>query len=321
MGVEYDAKGRIVAYWIRQTHPNDSKALNFKYDRLPASRVLHVLEKWFAGKSRGYPWFTRTLNRIKDGKDLGEATIIAAQVEACFAAFVHTSDPVGAAAAAATGTTASNARLQEVRPGGIHYLGHNESVEFGNPTRPGSTFAPFMEWNDRNKAAGMNIPYEMLAKNWGGLSFSGGRLALTDSRLFVDSQQKLLAEKLLAPIWHRIVEESVIVGAVDIPPRLYQRIPWAFRAHEWGSPAWPYALTPREEIDAAIAEVEANITTKQKVIAKRGGWWREVFAQRAIEREEERRLKIQPGSAEAEVEQELLEARNAEQEMGQEAAV
>ncbi len=321
MGVEYDARGRVVAYWIRQTHPGDAKELNFKYDRLPASRVLHTLEKWFAGQSRGYPWLTRTLNRIKDGKDLGEATIIAAQVEACFAAFVHTSDPVGAAQAAGTGTSSSGNRLQEVRPGAIHYLGHNESVEFGSPSRPGTTFAPFMEWNDRNKAAGMNFPYEMLAKNWVGLSFAAGRLALTDVRLFVESQQKLLCERILCPIWHRMVEEAVIVGAVDIPPLLYQRMPYVFRAHEWGPPAWPYALTPREEIDADIAAIEANITTKQKVIAKRGGWYREVFAQRAIEREEERRLKIQPGSAEAEVEKELLEARDAEKEMKQEAAV
>lgn len=104
MGIEYDAKGRIVAYYVRRTHPGDTKKLDFTYDRIDASRVLHVFEKWFAGQSRGYPWLTRTLNRIKDRKDLGEATIIAAQVEACFAVFITGASPYGDAVAATTST-------------------------------------------------------------------------------------------------------------------------------------------------------------------------------------------------------------------------
>lgn len=321
MGIEYDAKGRIVAYYIRRTHPGDTKVVNFEYDRVDAERVLHVYEKWFAGQSRGYPWLKRSINRIKDGKDLGEATIIAAQVEACHAAFVKGSSPYDAATSAAAGTTAAGQRYQEIRPGGIHYLGPGEEITFGTPSRPGNTFGPFMEWNDRQKAAGMNFPYEMLGKNWGGLSFAAGRLVLAEARLFTEAQQKLLIESWLCAIWGRMVEEAVIVGAVDIPPRLYSRMPWVFKAHQWGPPAWPYALTPREEIDAAIAAVENNLDTKQRVISRAGGWWREVFAQRAIEREEERTQKIQPGSAQAEVEAAATkEAQDAKQEMAQEAA-
>lgn len=323
MGIEYDAKGRIVAYHIRKTHPQDPKNVNYSYDRVPADRVLHVFEKWFAAQSRGYPWLTRTLNRIKDGKDLGEATIIAAQVEACYAAFVEGS-PMGQAVANSNGSNTAGQRFQEVRPGAIHYLNPGEKITFGTPSRPGNTFGPFMEWNDRQKAAGMNFPFEMLAKNWGGLSFAAGRLVLAEARLMCEAQQKKLDEEWLRCIWNRMVEEAVIVGAVDIPMRLYQRMPWAIQAHEWGPPAWPYALTPREEIDAAITEVENNITTKQKVIAKRGGWWREVFAQRAIERAEERRLEIQPNAATEDIKADAaikIDAETADDEMAQEAAV
>jgi lambda family phage portal protein len=324
MGIEYDAKGRIVAYYIRRTHPGDTKNVNFQYDRITADRVIHLYEKWFAGQSRGYPWLTRNLTRIKDGKDLGEATIIAAQVEACSAAFVKGSNPYESAVANSSSVTATGQRLQEIRPGAIHYLNAGEEVSFSSPSRPGNTFAPFMEWNDRQKAAGMNFPYEMLGKNWVGLSFAAGRLVLAECRLTVESQQKLITECLLGPIWHRMVEEAVIVGAVDIPPRLYQRMPWAFKAHEWGPPAWPYALTPREEVEATILEVENNFTTKQKVISKRGNWWREVFAQRKIERDEERAMNIQPGVAKEEAKQAAAQAvdpQNADDEMAKEAAV
>jgi capsid protein len=251
--------------------------------------------------------------------------LIAAQVEACHAAFVKT---VGGAQAAAVGAaggyTTDGNRYQEIRPGGIHYLNPEEEISFGSPSRPGATFAPFMEWNGRNIAAAMNFPYEMLCKNWGGLSFAAGRLVLAEARQFTKSQQKLLNEAWLSPIWARMVEEAVITGAVDIPPRLYQRMPWAFHAHQWGPPAWPFALTPREEIEARLAAIEGNLDTKQNAISELGGWWREVFKQRAIEREQERELQIQPGGAKAEADAEarkMLEPQDGEEELAQEAAV
>jgi hypothetical protein len=60
----------------------------------------------------------------------------------------------------------------------------------------------------------MNYPYEMLVKNWNGSHFAGGRLALTEGRLFVQSAQQLLIECWLCKIWDRLVYESVLVGAV-----------------------------------------------------------------------------------------------------------
>lgn len=322
MGIEYDAKGRIVAYYIRKTHPGDPKTYDQSYDRVPADRVIHVFEKWFAGQSRGLPWMTRALNRIKDGKDLGEATIIAAQVEACFAVFIESNNPYGDASAQATLTTASGHRVNELMPGGIHYHGKDQKVTFAQPSRPGNGFEPFMEWNDRQKAAAMNFPYEMLAKNWGGLSFAAGRLSLADARLFVRAQQKLLTEAWLHVIWNRMVEEAVILGAVDIPPRLYSQMPWWFQMHEWGPPAWPYALTPGEEIKAAVLAIDNNLDTKQRYISETGAWFKDVFKQRAIERQMERDGNIQPPSAEVEVQAEAAKAiaENAEQEIEQEAA-
>ena len=306
MGIEYDAQGRITHYYIRRTHPGDTKHFNFEYDRIEASRVLHIFERWFPGQSRGYPWMTRILNRIKDAKDLGEATIIAAQVEACYAAFVKGGNPYDAATANSAGTTTAGNRFQEVRPGGIHYLNTGEEVTFGSPSRPGNTFAPFMDWNGRKEAAGLNWSFEMLAKDWRGMSFAGGRLTLAEQRMVVESLQKLLVERMLTPIWNRMVEEAVIVGAVDIPPRLYQRMPWVFQAHEWGPPAWPFALTPREEVESTVTAIENNLMTKKRAVSRLGGWLSEVFKQRAIERDEERTLGIQPGSAQEEVKAEAM---------------
>ena len=297
LGVEYDATGKIVAYHILDAHPGDTIDVKRTWTRYPADRVLHVFEPWFAGQSRAFPWLTRAINRAKDAKDLDEAAIIAAQVEACYAAFVTSGVSGYDAAEAAATSTVNGRRIEDIRPGTVRYLDRGESVHFGTPTRSAG-YGPIQEWNYRRAAAGMNFPYEMLAKNWAGLSFAGGRLSLTDAKLFVKAQQKLLREAWLAAIWNRMVEESVIVGAVSIPPRLYSRAPWWFQKHEWGDPAWPYALTPGEEIDAAVTSIDNNLRSKASVVAEFGGNWEEVAEARRKERAMERDFEIEPITAE-----------------------
>lgn len=295
MGVEKDASGRIVAYWIRKTHPGDTLELSLEYDRVPARRVLHVFERWFAGQTRALPWLCRTLNRIKDCKDLDEAEVIAAQVQACFAVFIKTPiNPTNAAAAAATGTTSAGQRIQDIRPGAAHYVGYGEEVDFATPSRPGGTFAPFQEWNYRRIAAALNVPYEMLVKNWAGVSFAGGRLILSGFKLDTKSRQKLLVEQFLTPVWNRLVDEAVMTGACSIEPRFWVNRPWIYQDHSWTAPAWPYAITPGEEVKANIAAVDSNQRTLASVVAETGEDLEEVLEQRKREMELQRGYDILP---------------------------
>jgi lambda family phage portal protein len=293
LGVEHNDAGKIVAYWIRKTHPGDTLDISLQFDRVPAERVLHVFEPLFAQQSRGLPWLLRALNRAKDAKDLDEAAVIAAQVEACFAAFV--TSPMGGSRAADAALVDSSLtdRVEDIRPGTVRYLDSGESVSFGQPTRAGS-FAPFQEWNYRRAAAGLNYPYEMLVKDWTGLTFAGGRLALTEGRLFVQAAQQLLIECWLCKIWERLVFESVLLGACSIPPRLYEEYAWWFNRCNWTPPAWPFALTPGEEIDAKIKAVNNNFMAKAKVVGEFGGDFEDVAAQRRDEVALEREYEILP---------------------------
>jgi len=311
MGVEHDAGGQIVAYHVRDSHPGDTVDVKQTYTRYEASRVLHVFEAWFAGQSRAFPWLTRSLNRCKDAKDLDEAAIIAAQVEACHAAFVTPGIGGGANAAAnaATGTQGSK-RTEEIRPGMIRYLDDAEQINFSNPTKSNG-YDKLQEWNYRRISVGMSYPYEMISNNWSGMSFAGGRLVLANGKLFVESEQELLREMWFARIWDRMVYETVVVGACSIPPRLYARDPWFFQRHEWNAPAWPYAINPQQEIAAKIAAINANLISKASVCGELGGDFEDVQEQRQRECQSERDKQIEPAAAEvpsATLEQQLQEA-------------
>jgi capsid protein len=145
----------------------------------------------------------------------------------------------------------------------------------------------------------MNHPYEMVTKNWGGLSFAGGRLSLAECKIATEVSQQLVTEAWLAPIWRRMVFEAVATGACSLDPYTYSRARWWFHRHEWTPPSWPFALTPGEEVDADIKLVNNNLRSKTKVIAKYGGNRQDVFAERKAEREQERAFQIDPATAEA----------------------
>lgn len=293
MGVEKDAAGRIIAYWISRTHPGDTTDRSEEFDRVPASRVLHVFERWFAGQTRGLPWLTRAMNRIKDCKDLDEAEIVAAQIQSCFAVFVKQTSPGAAALAAATSSNGTQ-RFEELIPGKIMYGNEGQEPVMVSPSRPGNTFAPFQEWNYRRIAAAINWPFEMLVKNWTGLSFVAGRLILSEARLEAKSRQKMLDEAFLRPVWERMVDECVLTGACNIEPRNWAARPWVYRAHNWTPPAWSYAINPGEERKANRAAVDGNQKTLASVIAEDGEDLEEVLEQRAREMKMQRDLDILP---------------------------
>lgn len=286
MGIQTNAAGIVEGYWVRKVHPGDSKRLETGHDFIPADRMLHVFEPWYAEQSRGLPWLVRALNRAKDAKDYDEAAILGAQVEQCYAGFVK--PPIGGnaflSASAATSATSNSGRsLQDIVPGTLKYLEPGEEVVFGNPARPGNMFAPFMEWNYRRVAAAINWPYEMVVKNWNGLSFAAGRLVLTDAKKATEVGQQMMREMWFSRVWQRLVEESVILGIVDADPISYIASPLEFQRHTWIAPKWEYALNPGEEVDADISEISANLSTLEDKLGKRGYDLEELIARRKRE--------------------------------------
>lgn len=299
MGVQKDQRGRIIGYWIRNKHPGETRDIDLSLQFVPAERVLHVFEKWFAGQSRGLPWLTRALRRILDGKDLDEAGIIAAQVEACYAGFITKASPGeigpnGLATKEAT-STANGIRIKDLQPGTVRYMDPGEQITFGSPGKGRSIVTPLQEQNYRRIAGALNMAYEMLARDWRGVSFAGGRIILSGTKLDTRARQRRMKDSWFRPLYHRLVDECVIVGAVDIPADLYSRRPRVFRRHRWVAPAWPYSITPGEEIDAALKAVDGNLTTVADQCAELyGNDFEDVAEEREFERSTERTKQIVP---------------------------
>jgi len=305
LGIRYDDAGQVLGYYVRRSHPYDTKDADLDYDYIPRfdangqPRMLHIFDPMFPGQSRGWPWMAAAVNRLKDAEDVVEFTIISMQVEACFTAFIKPGEngptPHERARATSSETDSSGNRLEEVRPGAVEYLNAGEEVEFGNPQRPGSQFLPMIEFTLRSIAACINYPYELLANNFFRTTFSSGRLAMMAGRMGFNMRRQTLIEKLLCPLWKRIVFESILVGELDglADLSVYQSRPYVYERHIWQAKRGVIHINPEQEVKAHALELANDTNTLADIYGEGGLDWEDRLQQRFAERSEQIRHDVE----------------------------
>ena len=153
----------------------------------------------------------------------------------------------------------------------IHYARHGEEVKTVDPQRPGATFAPFVEQTLRSIAAALNIPYEVISKNFFRTTFSSGQLAMLDGRHGFKARRQTLIDAILVPLWGRFVNDAVFFNEADgtIDITLFVLDPEPYTQCVWVPPGWGF-INPRDEVRAATDALAADITTLATLYAERG---------------------------------------------------
>lgn len=285
LGIRLDANNQPVSAYVRKSLPNDSEQVDDSEKEIDLNNLLHCFEELFPGQLRGVPWLAPAMARLKDLKDFVHANLVAEQVAACYSAFVTgVTDPV---VLAETGRVRSN--LEDLSPATIQYLGDGEGIQFSDPSRPGSTLAPYVEWALHGVAAALRYPYELLAKQFTN-NFSGGRLALIDGRITFRVWQSCAISAIYTPVWERFIDRAVILGAIKVDPVKYEENRAAFLQHAWIPPGWPW-VDPEKEVNADILAIDAGLQTQTESLAARGRDFDETLSQ--IEREQTAKMEMQ----------------------------
>jgi capsid protein len=100
-GVEHDAMGVPVAYWILRHRPHSLFTDYAPSERFDAADVLHVFLPLGAGQVRGISWFAPVLTAAADLDDLTDALRVGTKVAAMFGGFI--TDPSGSGGCPSTG--------------------------------------------------------------------------------------------------------------------------------------------------------------------------------------------------------------------------
>lgn len=254
-GIEYDAIGRRVAYWLFSEHPGGRTRLTRGYTshRVPAREILHIYRQDRPGQMRGVSWFAPVAMSLQDGADLQDAQLMRQKIAACFAGFrTYDGDDEKDGGADEIGTT--------ITPGTIRTLKNGESITFGNPPAAEGADA-FNKSVYRSVAVGLGITYEALTGDLSNVNFTSYKAGRIDMDQNVSGWQWLMMiPQMMQPIGAWIIEQWSLERGIK-PTRGLKL--------DWVPPVRPL-IDPAREIGALRDKVRAGFGSRQGVIRELG---------------------------------------------------
>lgn len=331
-GVEVDARGRPVAYWIdpsaydRLPHKWRRRATRDGKDgepvRVDAADMLHLVDPERAHQTRGVGRIVPALPRLWNLHRYNEAMLVKARAEACLGMVIK-SDGAAQGLADIDGQTGDDAVDDELAmmPLSVVRLAPNEDVTPFTPTTPNGAYDGFVVTNLRAAAAGCGISYEQIARDFTSGSYSSQRQAILEDKREWRILQDLIVAQWERPFYRRFLSAAVAHQKLKATGysrpatrRDYWSVEFAPDGHDW--------IDPEKEAKAAALMIEQGLETKTRILADRGVDFRELTAQRAAEMELEADLigEEEPEPEEPEVEAEPAEEPAEDDEQTEEAA-
>lgn len=297
-GVETDAEGMVVAYWVCNRHPlSDSSALGagLEWTRVEARgtesgrrNIVHVITRERAGQLRGVPVLAPVLEALKQLGRYTEAEINAAVISAMFTVFVQpataTDDrPFGEMLPDDMLIDAEDQGSVELGSGAIVGLNPGETVAFADPKHPNAGYDRFTEAMIKQIGAALEIPPEVISKQFS-TSYSAARGALNEFWRSCGVQRDDFVDSFCQPVYEEWLAEAVARGRIRAPGFFQDpAIRKAYSGCSWPGPART-SLNPVQEVNAAKERVEQGFSTAQEETAQMtGGNYNRNIRQRVAE--------------------------------------
>ena len=284
--------GEPITYYVREVHPGDItlrflgsnplkwRSYQAKNPQTGRKNIFHLYFMLRPQQTRGVPFFAPVIDYFQHLDKYLEAELVAARVSACFALFITKNDPNAAFTGTPGDQDSQGKKLNTLEPGMVEYLAQGESVNSFNPQRPGGTFEMFMMQLLRMISAALNLPYELVTKDFTKSNYSNMRASLLQAYRYFKTHQQWMNDKFNQPTYEMVIEEAVLSGELKLPNFFKNKKEWT--RCRWIAEGWEW-VDPLKEAQASVLAHDNNFTTLQDVAAGRGQDWEEVLEQRAKE--------------------------------------
>lgn len=312
-GIERDAFGKPLAYWIRSSHPGDFYDLyeQLRWKRIPATKpwgrrqVIHIIEKLQPDQTRGVADMVSVLKQMKMTKKFQDITLQNAVVNATYAAAIESELPSDVVfASMGAGGSGLGAMLGEYMTALGSYVGASDNIAIDGVKMPhlfpgtklnmqpagtpGGVGTGYEESLLRNIAAPLGLSYEQFAKDYSKTNYSSARASLSETWKFMQSRKKSVADRQATMIYVLWLEERINAGKIPLPPGKTKDIFYdpimreALTACKWIGAARGQ-IDEVKESQAAIMKINSGLSTYEIEAARLGEDFRRLFKQRARE--------------------------------------
>jgi lambda family phage portal protein len=262
-GVEYNAMGAPVAYWLFDRHPGEAATFGrgtMLRRRVPASDIIHLFKATRPGQVRGVPVAAPIITRLMALDELEDAALQQAKVQACLAAFITSDAAPGRGPLEGTDSETGDA-LKTFSPGMIERLLPGEDISFATPSGTGG-FNELAKHQLHAIAAAYGLTYDLLTGDLSGANYSSlraGRLAF--KRQLEQDQWHLLIPGMCEPIWRAWVASALGAGALPPAQHAY---PVA-----WAPPVFEF-VDPMKDALATKAMIRMGLKTWRQAVTEQG---------------------------------------------------
>lgn len=275
MGVEMDEYNKPINYYLYAEHPHDVyfRQKNKLHEVFPADQILHAYMSDRSEQTRGVPFMSTALNRLKMLDGYEQAELVAARVAASKMGFFtspHGDGFVG------EDTENDYTPIMSAEPGTFEQLPDGMGFQSFDPQHPTSGFDAFHKAVLRGVASGLGVSYVSLANNLEGVNYSSIRQGTLEERDNYRILQQFMIEHFIEPVFRRWLLQNMsfksdfLLGDNKFDQFADSAI---FVPRSWG---W---IDPVKEVKANVDGLQAGVVTMQDVQANYGRDVEELFEQ------------------------------------------
>ncbi len=227
-GVEVDRVGKVKAYHIRSNYPFEVNSTTTEWTRVEAvgkkTGLPNILQTMCdverPGQYRGIPLIAPVIETILQIRRYTDSELMAAVIESLFTAFVKTEAntdelPFNEVSTGEEPIETDDTEY-EMGPGNVITMKPGEDVTFADPKRPAGGFPAFVEAVAVQIGAALEIPKEMLLKQFNS-SYSASRAALLEFWKLVKMRREWFIADWCRPIYEIFIYEAVARGRLNAP--------------------------------------------------------------------------------------------------------
>lgn len=278
-GVEFDETGEVVAYHIANHHPLSYRNTERKWTRVPAfgaetgrRNILHIATMERIGQRRGVPILAPIIEALKQLGRYTDAELMAAVISGMITVFIEketekSPQPFGEwrQPEEDDGLLHNQDDRDSVKlgPGAVVDLAAGEHANTTTPGRPNAGFNDFVAAISRQIGAALELPYEILIKQFTN-SYSASRAALLEAWKSFSMWRTWVVDKFCQPIYEEWFAEAVARGRIRAPGFFDdEAIRMAYTSAQWYGPTQGQ-LDPVKEVTAAELRVRYGLSTRAK---------------------------------------------------------
>jgi lambda family phage portal protein len=322
-GIRFNDAGAPIAYQIRTSHPRDVtydfKPAEWKEIpiRKPWGRlqVIHILEQQRPDQSRGVSELASSLKAMRIAHRIRDLNLQRLATQSVYAATITSEIPTDQLYAALGGQTSAEAVEKCITDFSAGYLGAiakyagkaknlhldgakiphlypGTKLDLLSPGKDNISGTEFEQSVLRYIAASIGVSYEQLSRDYTHTNYASARAAMAETWKFMQARKKNVADRFASIIWRLWLEEAINNNRLTTFPKakaglLYTngRLNLTFDALsrvDWIG-ASRGQIDELKETQAAIARVEAGLSTREDELARLGKDFRKVFRQLARE--------------------------------------